>query len=193
MAEATGLGVQSIRTSLNKLKSTGELTVETPHGYSLIQVNNWQKYQDTNTPSNRRTNRRLTGDQQATNNKQELKNERIKELKNNTLGDLKSPEGDPFEIFWKAYPRKTGKEAARKIWIRLRPSKLLLDKMIYAIKEQRASDQWQKDGGQFIPHPATWLNQGRWQDEQIEKERPKVKHSDITGYDSLGRPLYNLD
>lgn len=26
-------------------------------------------------------------------------------------------------------------------------------------------EQWQRDGGQYIPHPATWLNQGRWKDE----------------------------
>ena len=27
------------------------------------------------------------------------------------------------------------------------------------------SAQWQRDNGQYIPHPATWLNQGRWDDE----------------------------
>ena len=37
--------------------------------------------------------------------------------------------------------------------------------MLEAIEKHKASSQWQKDGGQFIPHPATWLNQERWEDE----------------------------
>lgn len=72
LAKDTGLSVQNIRTSLNKLKSTGELTVKTTTKFSLIKVNNWEKYQGTNTP----TNRRLTGDQQTTNTKQECKNDK---------------------------------------------------------------------------------------------------------------------
>lgn len=26
------------------------------------------------------------------------------------------------------------------------------------------NEQWRKDNGQYIPNPATWLNQGRWDD-----------------------------
>jgi hypothetical protein len=37
--------------------------------------------------------------------------------------------------------------------------------MIDAVGRQRASRQWREDGGRYIPHPATWLNQGRWEDE----------------------------
>lgn len=37
--------------------------------------------------------------------------------------------------------------------------------MLAALAQQKKSPQWVKDGGEFIPHPATWLNQGRWQDE----------------------------
>ena len=33
------------------------------------------------------------------------------------------------------------------------------------VNAQKLSRQWQKDGGQYIPNPATWLNQGRWEDE----------------------------
>ena len=167
MAEATGLGVQSIRTSLNRLKSTGELTVEITNSYSLIQVNNWQKYQDTNTQTNRRTNSQLTGDQQATNNKQELKNERIKEKKNNTLGDLQSPEGSLFETFWNHYPRKVGKGDAKKVWNRIKGVKSLLPNILEMIEIQKRTEAWRKDNGQFIPHPARWLRGERWNDQPI--------------------------
>ena len=37
--------------------------------------------------------------------------------------------------------------------------------MLAAIEKQKASAQWQENGGQFIPYPATWLNQNRWEDE----------------------------
>jgi hypothetical protein len=37
--------------------------------------------------------------------------------------------------------------------------------MIGAIEERRKTEQWQKDSGQFIPNPTTWLNQRRWEDE----------------------------
>ena len=37
--------------------------------------------------------------------------------------------------------------------------------MLTAIEAQKGSAQWQENGGQFIPHPATWLNGHRWEDE----------------------------
>jgi hypothetical protein len=67
-----------------------------------------------------------------------------------------------FAEFWAAYPRKVGKGGAEKLWGRLKPD---LPTVLKAIERARATEQWQRDGGQFIPHPATWLNQRRWEDE----------------------------
>jgi hypothetical protein len=78
-----------------------------------------------------------------------------------------------FAEFWKAYPKKVGKEAARKAFMKVKPSADLLQRMLEAIKEQKASDQWKRDNGQYIPNPATWLNQGRWEDEATEIETAK--------------------
>lgn len=74
---------------------------------------------------------------------------------------------DRFERFWMAYPRKVGKDAARKAFVKRKPDEALLTTMFYAIKIQSHSEDWRKDGGQFIPHPSTWLNEGRWQDEGV--------------------------
>ena len=41
----------------------------------------------------------------------------------------------------------------------------MLETMIQAIEQHKRSDQWTRDNGQYIPHPATWLNQRRWEDE----------------------------
>lgn len=75
-----------------------------------------------------------------------------------------------FETFWQAYPKKTGKGAAQKSFLRIKPNEKLLEMMIAAIASARESEQWKKEGGQFIPFPATWLNQGRWGDEHDPKK-----------------------
>ncbi len=79
--------------------------------------------------------------------------------------DHSSPDGDGFAGFWEAYPRKVGKGSARKAYEALGANAELQARIIDAIARQRQSRQWTKDGGQFIPHPTTWLRQGRWDDE----------------------------
>jgi hypothetical protein len=82
----------------------------------------------------------------------------------------KSPKGDNalFDRFWSAYPRKEAKAVARKAFARHKPDDALLGAMLNAIEKQKRSNQWVKDNGQFIPLPATWLNQERWTDEKTE-------------------------
>ena len=46
--------------------------------------------------------------------------------------------------------------------------------MIAAVERHQASPQWQKDGGQFIPHPKTWLREGRWKDEGVTRSTPEA-------------------
>ncbi len=70
-----------------------------------------------------------------------------------------------FDTFWTAYPSKVGKDAAKKAFAKRKPTPELLSEMLKAIAEQKTSLAWVKEDGQFIPHPATWLNQGRWMDE----------------------------
>ena len=68
-----------------------------------------------------------------------------------------------FESFWKVYPRKVGKEKCRNWFKSHKPNEELVQKMIEAVEEQKKSKQWSDP--QYIPHPYTWLNQGRWEDE----------------------------
>lgn len=70
---------------------------------------------------------------------------------------------EAFETFWKAYPRKAGNKS--KAFDAFRKADVSLDTMLSAIERQKRSAQWSKDGGAFIPHPATWLNGKRWNDE----------------------------
>ena len=73
---------------------------------------------------------------------------------------------EDFEQFWKAYPLKEGKEYCYKVWNDPKKKKRRpkLKTLIEKINEQKKSRKWTKDGGQYIPRPSTWLNQGCWDD-----------------------------
>lgn len=77
--------------------------------------------------------------------------------------DGEEPAG--FLDFWTAYPRKSGKKAALRAWQNLDPPAPLQEKIQNALRRQKASGQWLRENGRYIPLPATWLNQGRWEDE----------------------------
>lgn len=70
-----------------------------------------------------------------------------------------------FARFWRAYPRKVKREHALKAWRVLKPSPELTDAILAAIEQHKHTDDWVKDGGKYIPHPTTWLNGRRWEDD----------------------------
>jgi hypothetical protein len=70
-----------------------------------------------------------------------------------------------FARFWSAYPNKVGRREAWRVWRQLQPDAALIDTMLAAITRQRASRRWRAEAGRFIPNPATWLEQHRWDDE----------------------------
>ncbi len=79
-----------------------------------------------------------------------------------------------FESFWKAYPRKVNKARARKVWDKLAPDPALCGVMGEALRRFRASPEWQKEGGAYIPHPATWLRNRRWEDDDLWNGGPDL-------------------
>ena len=74
-----------------------------------------------------------------------------------------SPE---FETFWAAYPRKEGKGRAWNYWERDNLA-VYLSAMLSKIEVYSRTEQWQKDNGVYIPHPASWLNARCWEDEPL--------------------------
>jgi hypothetical protein len=68
-----------------------------------------------------------------------------------------------FLKFWETYPRKEAKETSWQLWQKLPAG--ILTTIISALSWQTKSEQWTKDGGQFIPMPSTYLNQKRWEDQ----------------------------
>ena len=90
--------------------------------------------------------------------------------KNNNNNPPISPQGeeraDYFEIFWSRYPKKRNKTAARRAWNKLKPDEQLCRVMDEALRVQMRSEEWQRDGGRYIPYPASWINGRRWEDEE---------------------------
>lgn len=86
--------------------------------------------------------------------------------------DTKSATPDGFAEFWSTYPKKTAKPAAIKAWKAAKVKNNLSD-LLRDIENRKQSDDWKKNKGQFIPNPATYLNQRRWEDaETVETHNP---------------------
>lgn len=81
--------------------------------------------------------------------------------------------GELFSKFWKAYPKKRDKAKAQRAFLKIKNIEKVFPVMMQALEKQKASADWQKDGGQFIPYPTTWLNGKRWEDvEQVDIQPP---------------------
>jgi len=70
-----------------------------------------------------------------------------------------------FAAFWLAYPKKVSKGQAERAWAKIGPDEQLVERILHAVERASASADWCKEGGQYIPHPSTWLSGKRWEDE----------------------------
>jgi uncharacterized protein YdaU (DUF1376 family) len=103
-----------------------------------------------------------------------------------------------FDVFWKGYPKTQGKAQALKTWTKLNPNQHLFDLIISSVVKFKASNEWTKDGGQFIPNASTWLNGERWEDELTYgaipngQDRPK-QHIKETSLERMEREQAAMD
>ena len=83
---------------------------------------------------------------------------------------VRKPKGDlaevlpAFEVFYAAYPRKVGRAAALKAWLKLAPDEALRATILGALAAQRPHLDF-SDDKKHIPHASTWINGERWTDE----------------------------
>ena len=102
----------------------------------------------------------------------------LEELKNKRTEEYICSFSHEFYSFWEAYPRKVCKPEAYKVFVEVMKSGCVsIDKILEALSWQ--APRFAEQDEQFVPHPATWLNQGRWEDEMpgsamsAPLERPK--------------------
>jgi hypothetical protein len=85
-----------------------------------------------------------------------------------------------FESFWRLYPRKAGRKTAKKAWNKLKPDEVLFSTIISALNN--AVQYWNFQGVSLkhIPHPSTWLNEERWEDEFSSEQFSSCKGLTLT-------------
>ena len=69
-----------------------------------------------------------------------------------------------FSDFYDSYPRKAKRPDAMKAWEQV-GGREHLPAILASLESYRSCDDWRKDGGAFVPYPASWLRGRRWEDE----------------------------
>lgn len=147
---------------LRKLANTQNIVIDSNNQYSVITICNWDKYQSLEEieqqPNQQPTNSQPTAIRQPSDT--DKKDKKDKKEKNSILLSL-------FNEFYSTYPKKVGREAALKAWLKNRDVITSeYETIIASLKKQ--IPLWTEK--QFIPNPATWINGKRWNDELIQRE-----------------------
>lgn len=187
-----------IEAGLNRLTKVGLITrYQTAGGISVIAIPTWSKHQQ---PHIREAVSELPANDASTvlalfepvgsgkGREQEQEGVQVVGLQRKSpVRGLQSSGAilDRFEMFWAEYPRKTAKDSARKEFLQIAPDEAFTDRMIEAVRRARASEQWRKDSGQFIPHGRTWLHQKRWEDEAAVRVSEPVARQQVAGCDHV--------
>lgn len=77
------------------------------------------------------------------------------------------PPSAEFDRFYAEYPKKEGKKAAMEAFDKARI--LDVEAVIADVRRRKASREWLKNGGEFVPLPATYLNNRRWEDSSVSQ------------------------
>ena len=173
LAKDIGISTQQLRTSLGKLKSTGEITIKSTSKGTKITLCNYDSYQDMQPADQPTSNQQVTNDQPASNHSIRKK-EGEKVIKEDNQPSVESelfenPEQVKPEDIYQAYPKKVGKgsaiKAIKKAIKTINPNELLEIVKVYSTKVDGQDKK-------FIPHPSTWFNDMRWEDDQSTWEKP---------------------
>jgi Fe-S-cluster-containing hydrogenase component 2 len=96
-------------------------------------------------------------------NEDKLSEDKLSESENNTDDDL-------FNEFWNQYPRHEKKKNTIEAFKKINFKNITFEKIMESLLKQKMSEQWIKDDGKFIPHPTTWINGKRWEDELSQND-----------------------
>lgn len=174
LAKKAGTGKDQIRSALRELHDVGYLVKEQIHDSTGKFAKNVFILQEEPPPlsGNPTTGNPITGKPSTGNPTENNKDKKKKDIKPPI-----SPEGlERFDYFWKVYPRKDAKAKARESWAKLDAQGVdenLMVRILEAVANQRRTEQWQRDGGRYIPMASTWINQRRWEDEVPQTAEPR--------------------
>jgi hypothetical protein len=140
---------KTVKVILDWLQSQGMISVEGNTLGTVVTIANWDLYQKDLSKGNAEVTPKKHLLDTNKKNKKELKNEEDKTLVR-------------FDEFWSVYPKKQSKEKAASSFSKL--NDLEIDLIIEDVKSKSKTVDWTKEGGKYIPMPATYLNQRRWED-----------------------------
>ena len=172
LATEIGLSEQQVRTSINKLKSTNEITIKATNKFSICTIVKWAEYQCKESTKKQTNNQQITNNQPTSNQQvttsKEVKKLRSKEVKNKQGANAGAFDASRFEVFWNLFPNKRGKQKALEAFKRLNPDDLLFKKMMDGLKSEIAFRESMADSTEFVQgwkYGQGWINGRRWEDE----------------------------
>lgn len=170
LADELGFGVRRVRTAIDKLKSTNEVTTKSTNKFTIITIVNWREYQsgeiDTDTQNDTHfnkqpTNNRQTTDKQPTNNRQQRKN--VKNVKNDKNGKKREGTRTPRGEFQNVLLSDSELSELKARYPKFYESKI-----------ERLSRYLASTGKTYSDHYATLVD---WLEEDTAKEQPKIQSS----------------
>jgi hypothetical protein len=174
-----GVTEATIEKALQDLANIGSILLYSVDGESYFCFPNWADHQRIQTKKSRYPSPDDGALQKSTVTHGEPPSE-SNPIQSESKSESKSEDNarEDFEQFWSAYPRKAGSK--QKAFEAFKKAGVPLDVLLRAISDQKKSAQWCKDGGQYIPHPATWLNGKRWNDQlAADTSIPKGASGDL--------------
>jgi hypothetical protein len=98
------------------------------------------------------------------------------EIDTKAKSSLKELEKD-FEEVWKAYPKKQGKEAAKKAYIKARKAGTSNCEIVAGLTRYKLFIQANRTEDRYIKHGSTWFNQKCWEDDYSINEKPAANNT----------------
>lgn len=164
ISKALNIDEYKIQRVLKCFESEQQIAQQTSPRNRIVSVLNWQQYQETAQPNAHLLHNNCT----TTAHKQECKNEKNE---NNSMF---------FDQFWKAYPKKEGKQEALKAFGKIKLNPDLFNRIMAALETQKQTAVQKKAQGEFVPawkNAQGWLNGKRWEDEAPD-DQEQAAHND---------------
>ena len=168
LAREFGVGRDQVRNVLSELRDYGYMQLVKSQDEHGLWSTTWYVFDEPNdcpvsiqpTPENQDAGKPYSGESGA-NTRTDLTRTDNKRSVSSKPVDQSNP---LFDKFWHNYPRKSNKAFARRVFDKLKVDEEMLGKMLSAISTQQTTI-WKDKDPQYIPHPSTWLNGERWEDE----------------------------
>jgi hypothetical protein len=156
--EALEIDGSTVYKHIQKLQEWNNISIESNNQYSIVTICNYEEYQSTEVEEEQPSNNQVTTEEQQSSSR--VTQTRILKNDNNVKELIQA--NIPFDEFWNLYDKKVGdRKGCEKKY------NSLTDEERIKIKETLPEFKKQFSEKQYQPHPSTYLNQKRWNDEII--------------------------